>query len=297
MEPQRIIVLDKRSNFGSDKYLCIDEVYSYEQLQGNTQTGDEHATAYLCYSSGTTGRAKGVETSHHNMTSQLQALNLVYQPLKSDRDVVLGILPFSHIYGMPIAKAQLTTGLTVVIHQPLTVGVPVVVLPRFEEIPVLEAIQRYRITWGLVVPPILIVLLHSKQVNKYDLGSLVGLQSGAAPLGVELIRAFEDRHGIPITQGYGLTETSPVTHVMTTDEATAHPGQIGRLMPTFECRLVDSDSGKDVEAGERGEMWLRGPSVMKGYWRNREATDNTFAPGGWFKTGDVAIVDQNGYYS
>jgi acyl-CoA synthetase (AMP-forming)/AMP-acid ligase II len=172
----------------------------------------------------------------------------------------------------------------------------VVVLPRFEEVPVLEAIQRYRITWGLVVPPILLVLLHSKQISRYDLSSLGGLQSGAAPLGVELIESFEAKHKVPVTQGYGLTETSPVSHVMTTEEARLHPGQIGRLMPTYQCRLVDPDTGDDVNVGQRGEMWLRGPSVMKGYWRNTEATKATFS-NEWFKTGDVAVVDHQGYYT
>ena len=180
------------------------------------------------------------------------------------------------------------------LHQPLTVGVPVVVLPRWDEVPVLEAIQRHRITWGLVVPPILLALLHSKQVDKYDLSCLRGLQSGAAPLGIELIAAFEARFKIPVTQGYGLTETSPVTHVMTADEARTRHGKIGRLMPTFECRLVHE--GKDVAAGERGEMWFRGPSVMKGYWRNEKATRETFSDG-WFMTGDVAVVDDDGYYT
>lgn len=170
-------------------------------------------------------------------------------------------------------------------------------LPRFEEISVLEAIQTYKITWGLIVPPILLALLHSQNVNKYDISSLRAVQSGAAPLGIELTKAFEKRFGIKVTQGYGLTETSPVTHVMTAEESKGHDGQVGKLMPTFQCRLVDSDTGKDVKKGERGEMWFRGPSVMKGYWRNEDATKNTFAEGGWFKTGDIAVVDDKGYFT
>jgi acyl-CoA synthetase (AMP-forming)/AMP-acid ligase II len=176
--------------------------------------------------------------------------------------------------------------------------VPVVVLPRFEEISVLTAIQRFKITWALVVPPVLIVLLHSKNVSKFDLSSIRGMQSGAAPLGKDLTEAFERRFpSMKITQGYGLTETSPVTHVMTESEGQSHRGQIGRLMPTFQARLVDAETGKDVGPGEAGEIWFRGPSVMKGYWRNAEATSNAFAHGGWFKTGDVAVVDEHGYYS
>lgn len=171
------------------------------------------------------------------------------------------------------------------------------ILPRFEEVAVLEAIQKYQITWALVVPPIILALVHSRHASKYDISSLRAVQSGAAPLGNELTAAFEKRYQIKVTQGYGLTETSPVTHVMTAEESRGHSGQIGKLMPTFQCRIVDVDTGKDVQKrGERGEMWLRGPSVMKGYWRNAEATANTFAEGGWFKTGDVAVVDAAGYY-
>ncbi len=100
-----------------------------------------------------------------------------------------------------------------------------------------------------------------------------------------------------VTQGYGLTETSPISHIMTLQEGVEHPGKIGRLIPTIQARLVDTETGIDVKAGERGELWLRGPTVMKGYWRNEQATKNTFAEGGWFKTGDVATVDEEGYFA
>ena len=102
---------------------------------------------------------------------------------------------------------------------------------------------------------------------------------------------------VRVTQGYGLTETSPVTHVMTLEEGSTHGGKVGKIMPTVQARLVDVDTGIDVEPGQKGELWLRGPNVMKGYWKNEEATNQTFAPGGWFKTGDVATVDAEGYFA
>lgn len=160
----------------------------------------------------------------------------------------------------------------------------------------------------------LIAMLNSPFWDKYDVTSLKGVQTGAAPCSAELIDAFEAKFpkikvqtgwGKPeihrpsclVTQGYGLTETSPMTHVMTAVEGSQHRGKIGKIVTTMQARLVD-DQGKDVEKeGERGELWLRGPSVMKGYWRNPEATANTFAPGGWFKTGDVATVDKDGYFA
>lgn len=221
------------------------------------------------------------------MTSQIQAFNVSCEKLRPQKDVILGILPLSHIYGLAL-----------LVHHPLTVGVPVVILPRFEEIAVLKAIQKYKITWALVVPPVLIVLLHSKNVANYDTRSLRGLMSGAAPLSADLASAVQARLNLTVTQGYGLTETSPVINVMNCEESEqpGRKGRIGQLIPTYQARLVD-ESGKDVGINTRGELWVRGPSVMKGYWRNEQATQNAFADGGWFKTGDVAEVDEQGYFA
>ncbi|OCF72733.1 AMP-binding protein [Kwoniella mangroviensis CBS 8886] len=273
-----------------DRFSCTEELWERSGTPKRFQDGMEERTAYLCYSSGTTGRGKGVETSHHNMTSQVQALNCSYEPIKY-KDVILAMLPFSHIYG-----------LTVTLHQPLTVNGTVVILPRFEEMNFLKAVERFKVTWALVVPPMLIALLNSPNVAKFDISSIRGFMSGAAPLSSDLIQAFEKKFPhIKMTQGYGLTETTPVSHVMNLEEAQGkgRNGKIGRVIPTYQARLVDQETGKDVEPskGERGELWLRGPSVMKGYWRNTQATQEVFAEGGWFKTGDVAMMDQDGYFS
>ncbi|WWC70957.1 uncharacterized protein I206_104909 [Kwoniella pini CBS 10737] len=272
----------------SNRFLCLDELYEKPGTPKRFQDGMEERTAYLCYSSGTTGKGKGVETSHHNITSQVQALNCCYEPIKYN-DVILAMLPFSHIYG-----------LTVSIHQPLTVNGTVVILPRFEEIAFLEAVQRFKVTWALVVPPILIALLNSPNVEKYDISSIRGLMSGAAPLSSDLVEAFEKKFpNIKVTQGYGLTETSPVSNVMNIEESKVkgRNGKIGKILPTYQARLVDQLTGKDVEPFDRGELWLRGPSVMKGYWKNQKATSEVFAPGGWYKTGDIATIDKEGYFS
>ncbi|WRT67974.1 uncharacterized protein IL334_004948 [Kwoniella shivajii] len=268
------------------RFLCSEEVWEKAGTPKRFQDGMEERTAYLCYSSGTTGKGKGVETSHHNMTSQVQALNCSYEPIKY-KDVILAMLPFSHIYG-----------LTVTLHHPLTVNGTVVILPRFDEIAFLKAVEKFKVTWALVVPPMLIALIHSANVAKYDISSIRGFMSGAAPLSSDLIKVFESKFShIKLTQGYGLTETTPVSHVMNLAEAPGRDGKIGRVIPTYQARLVDQDTGKDVEKGERGELWLRGPSVMKGYWKNPSATDGVFAKGGWFKTGDVATIDNEGYFS
>ena len=165
-----------------------------------------------------------------------------------------------------------------------------------------------------MVPPMLVSLLNSPHFDQHDLSFLKGVQLGAAPCSVELMKAFEARFpkiraearfGIPggfvpscrVTQGYGLTETSPCTHVMTAEEGAEHHGQIGQIVPTMQARIVGIDTGVDVEPGQQGELWLRGPSVMKGYWKDPEATKAAFAEGGWFKTGDMAVTDQDGYFS
>ena len=135
-----------------------------------------------------------METTHYNMTSQLQAVNLVYEKLQPGRDVILGYLPFSHMYG-----------LTLLVHQPFTTGVPLVILPRFEETSVLKAIEKYKITWALVVPTVLIVLSQSTQLDRFDLSSLKGVISAAAPLSESLCKAVEKRiQSVVVTQAYGV---------------------------------------------------------------------------------------------
>ena len=255
--------------------------------------GDEEATAFLCYSSGTTGRSKGVDTSHRNVVAQCQTLcraqeyNIGYEPLHPTRDVILGVLPFGHIYG-----------LSVIVHHPLVMGVPVVVLPKFDEVPVYRAIERFKITWALIVPPILIVLLHSTRVSNHNITSLRGCMSGAAPLSADLQQAIERKFPhVSVTQGWGLTENTSCAHVMTIAESRGKYGLVGHPLPSFETRLVSDETGEDVGVGERGEVWLRGPNIMKGYWRNEEATSRSFAPGRWFKTGDVGVVDAHGHFA
>jgi len=171
-----------------------------------------------------------------------------------------------------------------------------VILPRFSELDMLKAIQKYRVTFSLVVPPILNTLLNSKIAQTYDLSSLRAVMSAAAPLGNEVSEAFEERFGIAITQAYGLTEISPISHIMNVEESRTRSGKVGKLLPTLEARLVPLDPTAKGPV-ERGELWVRGPSVMKGYWRNPTATENTFADGDWFKTGDVAVVDNEGYFT
>ncbi|KAG6920170.1 hypothetical protein DXG01_004938 [Tephrocybe rancida] len=253
-------------------------------------------TVYLCYSSGTTGKPKGVETTHVNVTAVLEMVKPAFPELKSGKDSVLGMLPFYHIYGA-----------VKLLHFPFICGVPVVIMPRFDPTRFCAHIERFKITTALIVPPVLVVLARHPAVDTYDVSSLESLFSGAAPLGADLVkqvtkRLHARRNGkgdFCILQGYGLTETSPTTHLLPTPDALRKVGSIGVLLPNLEARLlVDGDGAGDEEApvGQPGELWIRGPTVMKGYLNNEAATRDCITRDGWFKTGDIAVVDEEGYY-
>ena len=233
----------------------------------------------LPYSSGTTGLPKGVMLTHHNLVANICQCDhaIVYQP---DGEVALAFLPFFHIYGMQV----LMNGL-------LANGVTVVTLPRFDLDQALSLVQEHRITRFFAVPPVVLALAKHPAVDAYDLSSLVQVFSGAAPLGAEIAMEAEKRIGCEVVQGYGMTELSPVSH--TTPPGMFKAGSSGVTVSNTESRIVDPDTGEDQPFGERGELWVRGPQVMKGYLNNPEATAATLDSDGWLHTGDVAIIDED----
>jgi acyl-CoA synthetase (AMP-forming)/AMP-acid ligase II len=238
--------------------------------------------AVLPYSSGTTGMPKGVMLTHRNLVANLCQVQAVF-PIEA-RDTLIGVLPFFHIYGM-----------TVIMNQGLRAGATIVTMPRFDLAQFLELIERHRVTRAYVVPPIALALAKHPAVETRDLSSIEVIMSGAAPLGAELIEQVADRIGCKVIQGYGLTETSPVTHAIR-PAGENRPGTIGQPVPGTECRVVDPVSGADVGEGERGELWIRGPQVMRGYLNNPGATEATIDGEGWLHTGDVATVDGDSYF-
>ena len=179
----------------------------------------------------------------------------------------------------------------------LVEGASIVTMPKFDLPFFLETLQKHKVTVANVVPPIILAMAKHPIVTNYDLSALRGLFSGAAPLGDELASAAEQRLGIMVRQGYGLTETSPVTHFHPWVGARVSYGSVGPLIANTEARIVDPETGIDVATGERGELWLRGPQVMKGYFNKPEATALCMTPEGWFKTGDVAVVDGDGWFA
>jgi acyl-CoA synthetase (AMP-forming)/AMP-acid ligase II len=235
----------------------------------------------LPYSSGTTGLPKGVMLTHRNLVANI--CQSVQGRLRDDDERVIAVLPFFHIYG-----------LVWLMNIPLYLGSTTVTMPRFELAEFLRVIQHYRITRAHLVPPIVLGLVKSPLVDDYDLSSLQFLGSGAAPLSAELEVACGKRLGCRMLQGYGLTETSPTTHLVTDKLAGQMPGSIGSAIPNTECRIVDVATGDDVPTGEPGELLIRGPQVMKGYLNKPEATAQAIDPDGWLHTSDIALVDEHG---
>jgi acyl-CoA synthetase (AMP-forming)/AMP-acid ligase II len=233
----------------------------------------------LPYSSGTTGLPKGVMLTHRNLVaqlSQIDAIETVAMP------ALLGVLPFFHIYGMVI----------ILMHGFMR-GATIVTMPRFEFEPFLKVLQDWPITSAHIVPPIVVGLGKHPAVDNYKFPHLKYLFSGAAPLGPELTEAVEKRLNVKIRQGYGMTEASPATHY--TVAGRERCGAVGELMPSMEMRIIDPESGRDVPTGQPGEVWVRGPNVMKGYLNNPEATARTVDADGWLHTGDIGIVDEDGF--
>ena len=172
-------------------------------------------------------------------------------------------------------------------------GATCVTLPRFDLELFLRVLQDWPITLAHIVPPIAVALAKHPLVDNYDLSGVRWLFSGAAPLGPQLTEAVETRLNVRVRQGYGMTEASPATHY--TVPGADRPGKIGPLMPCTEGRIVDPETGADLPAGVPGEVWVRGPQVMKGYLNNPEATARTVDADGWLRTGDIGIVDEDGY--
>ncbi|RPH49232.1 MAG: long-chain fatty acid--CoA ligase [Desulfobacteraceae bacterium] len=237
------------------------------------------------YTGGTTGVSKGVMLTHANLSTQVQQVRAWFPKFNRGEEVMLGALPFFHVFG-----------LTVAMNFSIYMGWGDVLVPKPQPEPLLEAIGKFRPTFAPLVPTMYIGMLNNPLINKTDMTSIKGCFSGSAPLPVEVIRDFEKKTGAVIVEGFGMTESSPVTHVNPFAGGKRKVGSIGLPISDTESRIVDLNDGKtDLPVGEIGELIVKGPQVMKGYWNIPEETANTLA-GGWLHTGDIAKMDDDGYF-
>ena len=241
----------------------------------------ETDTAVILYTSGTTGTPKGAELTHGNLGRNAEATQRLFS--MTGEDVILGSLPLFHSFGQ---TCSLNAG--------IRAGAKLTLLPRFEPDKALEIIERDRVTLFMGVPTMYSAILNSPSAPSADAGSLRICVSGGASLPVELMRSFEQHFGCVILEGYGLSETSPVASFNHPD-GVRKPGSIGTPIEGVEMRVVD-DAGKPVADGEVGEIVIRGHNVMKGYWNRPEATAEAIREGGWFFSGDMARIDEDGCY-
>jgi long-chain acyl-CoA synthetase len=242
---------------------------------------DEEDTAVILYTSGTTGKPKGAELTHFNLSRNSDIASRTTADVKAG-DIVLGALPLFHSFGQ-----------TVSMNASLRVGATLTLLPKFDPGEALEIMQRDKVTHFYGVPTMYGALLHHPGREGYDTSTLRICITGGASMPVEVLRGFEEEFGCELLEGYGLSETSPVACVN-------HPGRprkpasIGTPIEEVEMKVVDEDD-EEVPQGEVGEIVVRGHNVMKGYWQRPEATEEAMR-GDWFHTGDMARVDEDGYY-
>ncbi|KZT59527.1 acetyl-CoA synthetase-like protein [Calocera cornea HHB12733] len=267
---------------------------NYREPRG-PKAGD--AVAFLSFSSGTTGLPKAIAIAHRNLIAnvlQCAAHNRTNEPgvpaeerFARPGDVTLGVLPFYHIYG-----------LVVTLHAAIFQGMPLVVVPRFAFQGVLESIVKYRITHLYVVPPVVVMLVNNPIAKKYDLAHVRYVMVGAAPLSREVTERLKRQ--LPrarVGQGYGMTETCTVVcqvRLCAARESKASVnGSAGTLVPDTVARIVKPD-GTQCGHDEPGELWVKGPQMALCYPNNRKATEETFLPGGWVRTGDEAVITKDG---
>ncbi|OZU89782.1 long-chain fatty acid--CoA ligase [Virgibacillus indicus] len=251
----------------------------YQQVDVNP----EKDLALLQYTGGTTGFPKGVMLTHYNLVANVQMCKAWLYKTKEAQEVVLGVLPFFHVYGM-----------TTVMNMSIMQGNKMILMPKFDAEDVLKTIHKQKPTLFPGAPTIYIGLLNHPDLSKYDLSSIEACISGSAPLPAEVQESFEKVTGGKLVEGYGLTETSPVTHANFV-WANRINGSIGVPWPDTDSKIFKMETAEEAEVGEVGEIAVKGPQIMQGYWNNQEETDNVLKDG-WLFTGDLGYMDENGYF-
>jgi long-chain acyl-CoA synthetase len=265
-------------------------VYQWKEIHANYSSDPPNVplsfndVAMYQYTGGTTGISKGAILTHGNLSTQVQQLAAWFPKFKKNKEVILGALPFFHVFG-----------LTTAMNFPIYMGWGNILVPKPKPDSLIESIKKFKPSFAPLVPIMYIGILNHPDIDKFDMTSIKGCFSGSAPLPLEVIKEFEKRTGAIIVEGFGLTEASPVTHINPFG-GKRKVGSVGIPIPNTECRIVDIKDGKtDVPVGESGELLIRGPQVMKGYLNKSGETECTLKDG-WLHTGDIAKMDEDGYF-
>jgi len=267
-----------------DVYFWKDCITLHEPLTRATGIGLDDVAMYQ-YTGGTTGVSKGVELTHANLSKQIQQCVAWFPQLERGKEIMLGALPYFHVFG-------LTTSMNLSVFMAWTQ----ILIPKPQAEPLMHAFKKYRPTFAPLVPTMYVGLLSHPDLKKTDIKCLKGAFSGSAPLPVEVIREFEAVTGAVIVEGFGMTETSPVTHINPFAGGARKVGSVGIPVSDTLARIVDIEEGvREMPVGESGELVIKGPQVMKGYKGKADETANTLRDG-WCYTGDIAVMDKDGYF-
>ncbi|HOM08038.1 MAG TPA: long-chain fatty acid--CoA ligase [Syntrophales bacterium] len=267
-----------------DVYSWLDCLKRYPPLAGGVKSSFDDVAMYQ-YTGGTTGVSKGVMLTHGNLSKQVQQLEAWFPKLGKGGEIMLGALPYFHVFGLSVSM-----------NFSIYMGWAQILIPRPQPEPLLEAIRNFRPTFAPLVPTMYIGMLNHPDLKKTDMSCIKGAFSGSAPLPVEVIHNFEKATGGVIVEGFGMTETTPVTHVNPFAGGARKVGSIGVPISDTLCRIVDLETGtRDMPVGEAGELIIKGPQVMKGYKDRPEETASALRDG-WMYTGDIATMDEDGYF-
>jgi len=278
-EYNMVINIEQSENIHVWKY-----VMNYASLDfDRVEIDPKEDLALLQYTGGTTGHPKGVMLTHYNLVSNVQMCDKWIYKTEEGNETVLGVLPLFHVYGM-----------TALMNLSIMIGARLLLLPKFDAKEVLQTIEKERPSLFPGAPTIYVGLLNHPDLYKYDLSSIEACISGSAPLPVEIQQKFEQVTGGKLVEGYGLTESSPVTHANFVWGRRIN-GSIGVPWPDTDSKIVKIGTEEEAEIEEVGELIVKGPQVMKGYWNNEEETENTLRDG-WLYTGDLGYMDEEGYF-
>ncbi len=290
--PKNILfpLVAKKKNLAAD-VKSAENVYKWKDMLAKSSPTPPDVelsfddVAMYQYTGGTTGVSKGTILTHGNLSKNVQQAGAWFPTFKKGEEAMLGALPFFHVFG-----------LTCAMNFAISMGWGHILVPKPQPEALLETIRKFKPTFAPLVPAMYIGMLNHPDIDKVDMTSIKGCFSASAPLPLEVISDFENKTGAVIVEGYGLTETSPVTHVNPFADGKRKVGSIGVPISDTECRIVDLDDGNtDVPVGETGELVIKGPQVMKGYWNNPEETAKTLIDE-WLYTGDIAKMDEDGYF-